>query len=406
MNCQICNSARLRKFLSLGHHPNPDGFLTEEKMQEPEKYYPLDLYFCEDCKLVQLGYITDPSELFTGSFVYNTGSNKELIDNFHILVENIVCRFNLSKDDLVIDIGSNDGTLLENYVPYNMRILGIDPSKAADIAIGKNIPTIKAFFNEDTAQKILKENGKAKILTATNVFAHVKELNSFIKGVKLLLDDKGVFVQESGYLRTLIEHLEYDSIYVEHLRYYSLKSLINLFDIFGMDVFDAERIPNHGGSIRTYSCKKGDFPISENIQKILREEEEFGLHSYELFSRFSEKIEDNRKELRKILFELKSQGKSIVGLGAPAKGNTLLNYCRIGNETIDYLLEKENLKIGRYSPGTHIPVVNEDILFKENPPDVVLLLSWNIKDILIPKIRNKGFKGEIIIPNPRPYILK
>lgn len=404
-NCQVCKSPRLHKFLSLGHHPNPDGFLTKEQLKEPEIYYPLDVYFCEDCKLVQIGYAPDPSALFTGGFIYNTGSNKELVDNFNILVENIAKRFNISSEDLVIDIGSNDGTLLKNYLPYTTKILGVDPAKAADLAIEKNIPTLKAFFNEKTAQEILNKHGKAKIITATNVFAHVIELDSIMKGLKLLLKDDGVFVQESGYVKFLIERTEYDSIYVEHLRYYSLKSLINLFDKFGLDVFDAEEIPNHGGSIRTYSCKKRAFPISANVQRILREEERFGLHSKELFDGFGKKVERNRKELREILFDLKSQGKRIVGIGAPAKGNTLLNFCRIGNETIDALLEKGSLKVGMYSPGMHIPVVEEDLLFRENPPDCALLLIWNLKDIIIPKIRAKGFKGKIIIPNPEPHIL-
>ncbi len=404
-DCQVCQSNKLHKFLSLGHHPNPDGFLTEEHLKIPEIYYPLDLFFCEDCKLVQLGYAPDPSALFTESFIYTTGSSKELIDNFHFLAENIVKRFSLSSNDLVIDIGSNDGTFLENLIHYKIKILGVDPSKAANLAIEKKVPTLKDFFNEKTANKILNENGKAKIITAANVFAHIIELESFMKGVKLLLGDKGIFIQESGYIKTLIEHTQYDSIYVEHLRYYSLKSLVNLFNKFGMDVFDAEEITTHGGSIRTYSCKKGDYPISENIQKILKEEEEFGLYSKNLFDGFGEKVEFNRRELKKILLNFKNQGKSILGIGAPAKGNTLLNFCRIGNETIDSLLEKGSLKVGMYSPGMHIPIMEEDILFGENQPDCALLLSWNLKDIIVPKVRAKGFKGKIIVPVPKPHVL-
>lgn len=403
-NCHVCQSSRMHKFLSLGHHPNPDGFLTEEQLKEPEIYYPLEVYFCEDCKLVQIGYAPDPSALFTGNFIYNTGSSKELIDNFHLLVEKIVKEFSLSPGDLVVDIGSNDGTLLENYLLYNIRVLGVDPAKAADLAIAKSIPTLKDFFNDATAQKILKEQGKARVITATNVFAHVIELDSFMNGIKSLLDDRGVFIQESGYIKTLIEGVQYDSVYVEHLRYYSLISLINLFDKFGMDIFDAEQITTHGGSIRTYACKKGVFPISDNVRKILKEEEESGLHSKELFDGFGKKVERNREKLKKILSDLKSQGKRIVGIGAPAKGNTLLNFCKIGAETLDFLLEKENLKLGMYSPGTHIKIVREDLLFGKYQSDYALLLSWNLKDIIIPKIRAKGFKGGIIIPVPEPYI--
>ena len=402
--CQICNSDKLHKFLSLGHHPNPDGFLSKEQLKEPEVYYPLDVYFCEDCKLVQIGYAPNPSTLFTEDFIYTTGSSKELVDNFRSLSENIVKRFSPSSEDLVIDIGSNDGTLLENFIPYKINVLGVDASKAADVAISKNIPTSKCFFNKNTANKILNEKGKAKILIATNVFAHVKELDSFMEGINLLLDYGGVFIQESGYIKTLIEFTQYDSIYSEHLRYYSLKPLINLFDRFGMDVFDVEKITTHGGSIRTYACKKGTFSISENVQKVLKEEEEFGLYSRELFDGFGAKVEKNRKELRKILFNLKFRGKRIVGIGAPAKGNTLLNFCKIGGETIDFLLERGSLKIGMYSPGMHIPVVEENILFENNPPDAALLLIWNLEKIVVPKLRSKGFKGEIIVPVPEPHI--
>ena len=392
-NCQICNSNKLYKFLSLGHQPPSDGFLTEEKLKELEIHYPLDLYFCEGCNLVQLGHVVDPSVLFTESFIYTTGSNKELVDNFHSLIENIIDRFNISSEDLAVDIGSNDGTLLENYIPYNIKVLGIDPSKAAELAIKKNLPTMQNFFNEETAKNILHEHGKAKVITATNVFAHVKELDSFMNGIKLLLDDKGVFIEESGYLPDLISKTEYDAIYAEHLRYYSLKPLIYLFNKFEMDVFDAEKIKTHGGSLRVFVCKKGNFPISEDISRILRGEKEFGLYSKEVYEEFAKKVLLNREKLRSILFKIKEEGGKIVGIGAPAKGNTLLNFCKIGNETIDCLLEKENLKLGMYSPGMHIKVVEESILFNEQQPSHALLLIWNLKDIIIPKLKEKGFKG-------------
>lgn len=403
--CQICQSANLYKFLSLGHHPNPDGFLSEEQLKEPEIYYPLDVFFCENCKLVQLQYAPNPSALFTEDFVYTTGSSKELVDNFRSLSKIILKRFNPSSDDLIVEIGSNDGTMLSNFVRYNFNILGIDPSRAADLAEEKNVPTLKDFFNGDTAKRVLSEKGNAKIISASNVFAHVQNLDSFMEGIKILLKDRGTFIQESGYIKTLIEHNQYDSIYVEHLRYYSLKSLINLFNKFEMDVFDAEIITTHGGSIRTYACKKGQIPVSKNVQKILKNEEETGIHALELYEGFGEAVKNNREELKRIIFNIKSQGKKIAGIGAPAKGNTLLNYCKIGNETIGVLLEKESLKIGKYSPGMHIPIVNEEILFGNNPPDAALLLSWNLEKVIVPKLREKGYKGTIIVPNPKPRIL-
>lgn len=400
--CQLCDSTNLHKFLSLGHHPNPDGFLEEKRLREHEIFYPLDVFLCEDCKLVQLQYAPNPSALFTDDFIYTTGSSKELVDNFRSLSEIIINRFKPTENDLIVEIGSNDGTMLLNFVPHKLNILGIDPSRAADLTLKKNIPTLKYFFNKQTA-KILR---RAKIISASNVFAHVRDLDSFMEGIKILLEDAGVFVQESGYVKTMIEHTQYDSIYVEHLRYYSLKSLINLFNKFGMDIFDVEIIPTHGGSIRTYACNKGQFPISENVQRILKDEENFGLYSKEIYDGFAEKVEENGRELRKILFDLKSQGKRIVGIGAPAKGNILLNYCKIGNETIDALLERGSLKVGTYSPGMHIPIIDEDILFEENPPEAALLLSWNLEKIIVPKLREKGYKGKIIVPVPKPHVLE
>lgn len=403
-NCQICGNSDLELLLSLGHHPPTDNFLSKSQLKEPETHYPLDLNFCGDCKLVQLGYAVNPSVLFTDSFIYTTGSSGELVKNFQSLVKGLVGRFDLSSSDLAIDIGSNDGTLLANYLPFGVKILGIDPSRAAKLATERGIPTLDDFFNKDTAGRVLGQYGGARIITAANVFAHVRDLDSFMKGVHLLLPEDGIFIEESHYLGDLISKGEYDSIYAEHLRYYSLRPLIHLFDKFGMDVFDAEKIETHGGSLRVYACKKGTLPISDNIQKILGEEEVLGLYDRQTYEDFSERVLENRQKLRSMLFGVREEGKRIVGIGAPAKGNTLLNFCGIGREILDFLVEKPNLKIGMYTPGTHIRIAEETEMFL-NPPEYALLLSWNLKEIIVPKIRGKGFEGGIIVPVPEPYIL-
>ncbi|MBU2100873.1 class I SAM-dependent methyltransferase [Candidatus Micrarchaeota archaeon] len=403
MKCQICSNEKLHKFLSLGNLPPSDGFLNENELNKTEVTCPINIFFCDNCKLVQLGHAVNPKLLFTDSFVYTTGSSGELVKNFSVLAEKLTEEFSLSSKDLVVDIGSNDGTLLENFMKSDIKVLGVDPSKAAKLALKKNIPTLFEFFNEETTQKILKENGKAKIITATNVFAHVKELDSFMQGIKLLLEDKGVFVEESHYLKNMVSEIEYDSIYAEHLRYYSLKPLIYLFEKFGMTVFDAEKISTHGGSLRVYACIKGNFPVSENVSRIIEEEEKAGLYSKKTFDDFSKRVSENREKLRNLLFKLKKEGNHIVGLGAPAKGNTLLNFCGIGNDTLDYLAEKQNLKIGKFSPGMHIKVVEESQVFSDQP-EYALLLAWNLKNIIIPKLKEKGFKGKIIVPIPEPAI--
>lgn len=404
MKCQICSNENLFKFLSLGNHPPSDRFLKQEDLNKKEPKYPLEVSFCVDCKLVQLTHAVDPLILFTDSFVYTTGSSGELVKNFSELVSNLTEKFNLSSGDFVIDIGSNDGTLLSNY-PKEIKVLGIDPSESAKLAKEKNIPTLREFFNELTAKKVSLEYGKAKIITATNVFAHVKELDSFMNGIKELLNEKGVFIQESHYLGSMISGMEYDSIYLEHLRYYSLKPLIKLFELHGLQVFDAEKISTHGGSLRVYACRKNAFPVSENIKKILEEEEKTGLYDKKTFIEFALKIKETKNKLMKILLDLKKQEKKIVGIGAPAKGNTLLNYCEINTAILEYLAEKGNLKVGRFSPGMHLKVVDESKVF-EDQPDYALILAWNLKNIIIPKLKEKGFKGKFIIPNPEPHVIE
>ncbi len=404
MKCQICSNENLHKFLSLGNHPPSDRFLKKEDLNKKEPTYPLEVSFCNNCKLVQLTHAVDPSILFTDSFVYTTSSSGELVKNFSELVSNLTEKFNLNSKDFAIDIGSNDGTLLSNY-SKEIKVLGIDPSESAKLAIQKNIPTLREFFNEQTAKKVSVKQGKAKIITATNVFAHVKELDSFMKGIKELLAEKGVFVQESHYLADMISGMEYDSIYLEHLRYYSLKPLIKLFELYGLEVFDAERIPTHGGSLRVYVCKKNVYPVSENIAEIIKEEEKAGLYEKKTFDDFALKVKETKTKLMEILFSIKKQEKKIVGIGAPAKGNTLLNYCEIDSNILDYLAERESLKIGRFSPGMHLKVLDESNVFSDQP-DYALLLAWNLKNIIVPKLKEKGFNGKFIIPNPVPHILE
>lgn len=402
-NCQICSSPHLKTVLILGHQPPSDAFLRLQDLARPETTFPLDVLFCETCGLVQLDYIVSPSLLFS-DYVYSSGTNNSLRVNFKDLVEKLVKRFQITSNDLVVDIGSNDGTLLENYLPYRIHVLGVDPSSVTDLAMAKGIPTLKEFFNEETAKQAREKHGQAKIITATNVFAHVDQLDSFINGVDLLLEDDGIFVSESHYLLDLITKLQYDSIYHEHLRYYSLKPLMKLFERFNFEMIDAERISTHGGSIRVYAAKKGRHPISSSVEELIKIEIENGLYQKETYNEFANKVKENKLKLLKLLLDLKSEGKRIVGIGAPAKGNTLLNYCRLDPDLIDYLVEKSCLKIGTWAPGTHIPVVEEKRLFRDQP-DYGLLLSWNLADELIPKLKGEGFQGKFIIPNPLPRII-
>ncbi|MDO8564794.1 MAG: class I SAM-dependent methyltransferase [bacterium] len=403
MPCFVCKREKLHKFLDLGQQPPSDAFLRKEDLGKPEARFPLSLYFCETCGLVQLGTVVDPTVLFT-EYVYTTGMNNSLRANFKALVEKLIKRFNIGKNDFAVDIGSNDGTLLENYMGAGVKILGIDPSSAGEIAKKRGIPTLTAFFNEQTAKQVAEQQGTAKLITATNVFAHMPDVDSFMQGIKLLLRPDGVFVSESGYLLDMIETLGYDAVYHEHLRYYSLKPLQRLFEGHSMEIFDVERIPSHSGSIRVYAGHKGAHEVQVSVAKLLQEEEHAGLYKKDTFVKFGKRAHAHKEELKALLQELKLTGNRIVGIGAPAKGNTLLNFAALGPEIVDSLLEKSELKIGLYAPGTHIPVVGEELLFEEQP-DFALLLSWNLADELVAKLKGKGYKGKFVIPFPQPRII-
>ena len=403
MSCFICNNTNLFAFLDLGQQPPSDAFLRREDLEKPEARFPLSLNFCEECGLVQLGHIVDPKVLFP-EYVYTTGMNNSLRENFKMLVEKLVKRFKLGKNDFAIDIGSNDGTLLQNYAPFGVQTLGIDPSSASLLAKEKGIPTLTAFFNEETASEVKKEYKTADVITATNVFAHVADLHSFLRGGKFLLAPSGVFVSESGYLLDMLETLGYDAIYHEHLRYYALHPLARLFAQYGMEIFDAERIPSHNGSIRVFAARKGAYPVAQSIGELLALEESAKLREKETLMQFAKRVHEHKHALRKLISDIRTSGKRAVGIGAPAKGNTLLNFCGFGVKEIEYLAEKSELKIGLFAPGSRIPVVAEERLFRDQP-DYALLLSWNLSDELIPKLRNKGYRGKFIVLFPEVHVV-
>ena len=370
---------------------------------ENDETFPLEVFFCHGCGLVQLGEAVDPKIMFK-EYIYTSGVSTAFRNHLELFAKKLVDRFSPDEEDLVIDIASNDGTLLQFFRNSGLRVLGIEPSNIANIAKENGIQTVNDFFNETVAKQILETNGQAKIITITNAFAHIKDLDSVMKGVKALLKEDGIFVSESQYLVDIIEKLEYDTIYHEHLRYYCLKPLIQLFEKYNMEVFDCERISSHGGSIRVYAALKERFTKSENVQKILEHEERLKLSSIETYQEFARKIHDNKTKLISLLSKIKADGHKIVGISAPARSNTILNFCNINSGNLEYIAEKSVLKIGKFTPGSHIPVVDDKQLVSDQP-DFALLLSWHLSDSIIPKIRNDGFKGKIIIPLPEPKII-
>jgi hypothetical protein len=402
--CQICDFPDLDPILFLGYLPPVNTMRNIGEKPHEERSYPAQLLYCSQCNLVQLGLIVDPQVLFPASYPYTSSTTKILRDNFTELYQECTKIISFTSEDLVVDIGSNDGNLLNNFKDHH-KVLGITPEEIGKIAIGKGIPTLIDYFTKNTASRVLKEYGQAKIVTATNVFAHIENVNEVVRCILELLLPDGVFISESHYLLSLIETLQYDTVYHEHLRYYSLHSIKYLLEMHGLEIFHAKRIPTHGGSIRVFSARKGTFPIHDTVTKLLNEEKDIVLDKNNLL-KFKNRVVNSKLELLSMLRNIKEKGEKIYGISAPSRASTLMNYVGIDDGILDYILEvKGSHKIGKYVPGTLIPVVDESILF-ENQPEYALLLSWHIADELIPKLKQKGFRGKFIVPLPKPRIIE
>ena len=404
--CRTCGSSKLAVFLDLGFTPPADQFKRKDQLKEEEVYYPLEVCICEECSLVQLNYVVSPEVLYRNDYPYESSTTKMGRKHWEVFAERTVSRFNLINSDLVVDIGSNVGVLLEFFKERKLKVQGIDPAaNIVRLAEKRGINTICDFFNRGVVETILKKYGKATIITATNNFAHVDDLESYMENVQMLMADNGVFIFEAPYLVSLMRMVEYDTIYHEHLSYLSVKPLVSFFRKFEMEIFDIEQVEIHGGSFRAYVGYKGQREVSNIVDKLIMEEENMGLYSMEKLREFAHKVKQNKKELQSLLFSLKNAGKSIVGVSAPAKGMTLLNYCGIGKDTLDVITEKSELKIGRFSPGMHIPIVPDSYLLN-NQPDYALLLAWNFAEEIISNLNEFKLRGgKFIVPVPIPKII-
>ncbi len=404
--CRMCKSEYLEKFLDLGFTPPADAFLTEDDLKKPETHYPLEVYICKQCGFIQLGYIVSGEILFCRNYPYESSVTKTFREHFFGMGKEICHRFDLKPNSLVADIGSNVGLLLSGFKSQGMKPLGIEPAvNIADKAISNGIETIKNFFSSDLAYEIINDKGKASVITATNVFAHIPELEDFMKGIEILLDDKGVFIFEAPYALILLRDMLYDTIYHEHLGYISVKPLAPFFQRFGMELFDVQMVETHGGSLRCFVARKSEYDISKNIEKFIQDEENMKMYLVATLKDFADNVKKHRNSLVLLLRSLKQNGKRIVGVGAPAKGNTLLNYCKIDIEILDYITEKSQLKIGMYTPGTHIPIYPDKKLM-EDKPDYALLLSWNFADEIMKNLKDFSIQGgKFIIPFPNPRIV-
>jgi hypothetical protein len=406
-SCRFCNHLLEHTFVDLGMSPLCESFLLRDQLNEMEPFYPLKVYVCSNCFLVQLQEYVSPEEIFT-EYAYFSSFSDSWLQHARNYTELMTERFKLDSKAQVIELASNDGYLLQYFVEKGIPALGIEPAKnVAKVAIEKGIPTITDFFGVKLARKMSQEGKKADLLLGNNVLAQVPDINDFVAGMKIVLKPRGVITIEFPHLMRLIEGNQFDTIYHEHFSYFSFIAAEKIFAGHGITLFDVEELKTHGGSIRVYGRHAEDVskPLTGRALELKERELRTGYGRMETYATFAKKVEETKRRLLQILVEVKNQGKKIVGYGAPGKGNTLLNYCGIRSDFLDYTVDRNPYKHGRFTPGTHIEIFPPDRI-KQDRPDYLFILPWNLKDEIIRQmafIREWG--GKFIVPIPEAAIL-
>lgn len=403
-NCRICNADVIR-FLDLGATHPPEEFRTKEELSKPIVTYPLGLSYCTKCWEVQLSHEIPADVMYKQNYFYDYSITKQGNKHYTDLANIINERYKLTKDDLVIDVGSNTGKLLYIFQNMGVKILGIDPAtKLVLIARDNGIPTIDSYFGPKVANDVVKEHGQARIITCNNVFDHVSDLHEYMDGLNILLKKDGVFIAEVPYFATFVKTLNH-VVYHQQLDYVLVKSFSKLFEQHNMEIIDCEKIPYHGGSLRLYAAFKGQHKVSEHVNEFIKEEEGLFKDRIKVLESFATAVLNQRDEMVKKLKELKTSGKSIAGVGMSAKGNVLLFYSGIGKETIDFITEKSELKIGRYTPSG-IPILKEQELI-DRKPDYGLLLAWNFTSEVLENLKEYTTSGgKFIVPIPKMKVIE
>ena len=403
--CIACGSTEVEAFLDLGESTLANKFLRPQDIGRAERRYPLVVGFCQDCAHVQLTQRVSPSEMFD-DYLYISSMSTTLVEHLRSLAQAVTQRFKLGRSDLLVDVGSNDGTLLQAAKELGVRTIGVDPAKnLAPLAAQRGITTLTAYFGVQAAREVVANHGQAAVVTATNVFPHIPLLDDFIDGLRELLRPDGVFVAEAHYLGDLLEQCAFDTIYHEHCSYWSLTSAMKMFRARGFEVFHAERRPIHHGQIRLFVNRTGQRPIDPSVPALLADEGRAGLTRIETFHEFARRVAQIREDLRATILRMKKDGRQVVGYGAPAKGNTLLTYLDLGPEQLDYIADKSPLKQGRVTPGTHIPVVGPERLAHDQP-DYCLLLAWNFSDEILSEQQSyRAAGGKFVLPVPTVAIV-
>jgi SAM-dependent methyltransferase len=409
MNCRFCDNKLSDIFTDLGNTPLANSFLTLDILDKKEISFPLQALVCQKCFLVQVDEFEKPQNIFN-DYAYFSSYSTSWLDHVKDFSEQMIDRFSISKNEQVIEIASNDGYLLKNFKKYEIPVLGIEPAaNVAKIAENMGIPTVVDFFSSNSVEKIVNSGIKANLLIAFNVLPHVPNLNDFILGMKKIIKKKGIIViQFSAYLLDVIQKCEFDMVYHEHFSYFSLFTLKKIFESVDLEIFDAEEISVHGGSLRLFIKSKDnmDLRIEERVKKLLKKEEDFGLQKISTYLEFQKNIEKSKKSIQEFFINSKVQGKKIVCYGAAAKGNTVLNFCGITKDDIDYVVDISPHKQEKFMPGTHIPIHSPERI-KDTKPDYIVILAWNLKDEIIEQMNYvKDWRGQFVVLIPKVEVLK
>jgi len=406
MKCRFCNTELHHVFVDLFNSPASNSFLSKEQLNEPETFYPLKVYTCHSCFLVQVDEYQKSDAIFNGDYVYFSSYSTSWLAHAKKYVEDMTDRFELNHESMVMEIASNDGYLLQYFVEKNIPVLGIEPtSNTAKVAEEKGVKSLVEFFGTTLAKNLAIQGKKADLLLGNNVLAHVPDIVDFVGGMKLVLNDTGVITMEFPHLLQLVESNQFDTIYHEHFSYLSFHTVQKIFESKGLELFDVEELSTHGGSIRIFAKHKEDTTkvISDNVVKMLQKEITIGLTKLEYYDDFQKRALKVKLDLIDFLIEQKRKGKKVAAYGAAAKGNTLLNYCGVKSDLIDFVVDANPHKQNKYLPASHIPVLNEEHLRNEKP-DFILILPWNLKEEIVKQLeytRSWGAKFVVPIPNLR-----
>ncbi len=403
MTCRFCGKKLTQLFVSLGLSPLSNSFLSKQQLSKREPFYQLDLYICDSCFLVQLDEFESPEHIF-GNYAYFSSYSDTWLKHVKAYVKKTIETFKINRDSFVVEIASNDGCLLQYFMEKHIPVLGIEPAKnVAEVALKKGIPTEMAFFGAETAKRLSARGRLPDLLLGNNVLAHVPDLNDFVEGLKIMLKPGGIITMEFPYLIKLVEDMLFDTIYHEHFSYFSFLTVEKVFAFGGLAIFDVENIPTHGGSLRIYAKHAEDASkqISENVLKLRAQEKAGGYNILTPYLDFSERLAKKKTEILDFLINAKKAKRKVAGYGAPAKGNTLLNYCGIKSDFIPYTVDRSPYKQGKYLPGSRIPIESPEKI-RITKPDFVFILPWNIKDEIIEQmsfIREWG--GKFVVPIPK-----